>query len=399
MVPSTLGSTPGESRGEGSGSLRDRTTEEVFRHIRSGQGDITRTGLVELTGYPSSTIRHAVAKLLASGRVVESQAVKATGGGAGRPAASLAAVPGESATGGIAFGHSHVRVAVGDDLGNIVDEAVTRLDVDHDPTASMDIACSTLASLVERSGSGPLALVVAGVPGPVDAITGRVRSSTILPGWSPEQDPGDYMTERLGAPLVVENDANLGAWGELHRGAGRGYSDFLYVKVSQGVGAAIVMDGEVRRGASGLAGELGHISVPGRSDPCRCGGSGCVEAVMSERAVRSSIEVTHPHLDAEQVDLSTLNDPVAVRIFSECGLVLGRVLADAANILNPAAIVIGGTLSTVGPAFLDGIRSSLSAHAQPAIVEGLGVKRAANGTRAELVGAMTLAGLRVGLGA
>ena len=223
-------------------SPRDRTREDIYQLIR-GSTDLTRSALVELTGLSSSTVGHAVAKLLAEGRIAESDArAKGPGSGSGRPATILNAVASGSPTGAIDFGHSHIRVAVGDDLGNVIDEVVVRLNVDRMAREGMDLASDHLERLRTTHGVGQLASVVAGIPGPVDGVTGLVCSPTILSSWVGVA-PARELEARLGVPVRAENDALLGAFGELHSGAGQHHQDFLYVKASHGVGAGLVIGG------------------------------------------------------------------------------------------------------------------------------------------------------------
>lgn len=372
-------------------SPRDRTREDIYQLIR-GSTDLTRSALVELTGLSSSTVGHAVAKLLAEGRIAESDArAKGPGSGSGRPATILNAVASGSPTGAIDFGHSHIRVAVGDDLGNVIDEVVVRLNVDRMAREGMDLASDHLERLRTTHGVGRLASVVAGIPGPVDGVTGLVCSPTILSSWVGVA-PARELEARLGVPVRAENDALLGAFGELHSGAGQHHQDFLYVKASHGVGAGLVIGGRTYHGATGLAGEIGHTALAGRSELCRCGNRGCLEAVISVQAIQEQIAHTHPHLDSAQISLKALDDPITARILNEAGRTLGKVLADLCNLLNPTALIIGGELGASGQALVEGVRASVNRFAQPATAAAIEVLPAALGQRAELVGALQLAG-------
>src|SRR5665647_408316 len=132
-------------------SLRDRTREEVFALIRDSR-DLTRSSLVELTGLPSSTVSHAVTRLLAEGRVTESTAAaKGPGSGSGRPGLILNAIASATRTGAIDFGHRHLRVGLGDDMGNVVDEETVVLNVDRSPVKGLDEAVRLLRSLCDRN--------------------------------------------------------------------------------------------------------------------------------------------------------------------------------------------------------------------------------------------------------
>lgn len=372
-------------------TLRDRTRDEVFQLICDSR-DLTRSAVVELTGLPSSTVGHAVARLLAEGRIVETAApAKGPGSGSGRPGAILNAVASGTRTGAIDFGHRHFRVALGDDMGNVIDEATVPLNVDQAPARGLDEAARQLVELSHRHGVTTLAHVVAGVPGPIEEGTGLVCSTTTLSNWA-GMFPARELESRLHVPALVTNDASVGALGELSHGAGQGHRDFLYIKASHGIGAGLVVNGQLYQGGTGFAGEIGHIIISGRPELCRCGNRGCLEAVVSVPSVREQLSHTHPHLDPDNIDLATLDDPISARILNETGRTLGTVLAGLCDLINPTLLIIGGELGSSGKPLIDGVRASVNRFAQPSTSRAIEVAPAALGRRAELVGAVQLAG-------
>lgn len=373
-------------------SLRDRTRDEVFALIRDHR-DLTRSALVELTGLPSSTVGHAVARLLTEGRISESALVaKGRGSGSGRPGSILNAVPTGTRTGAIDFGHRHLTVGLGDDTGALVDQITIPVNVDLSPSRGLDESVRLLEELCARNSVTSLSCVAAGVPGPIEDATGLVCSTTTLSNWA-GMFPVQELERRLGVPAVVGNDASVGALGELHRGAGRGHRDFLYIKASHGIGAGLVVNGQLYQGGSGFAGEIGHIIIAGRPELCRCGNRGCLEAVISVPSVREQLSHTHPHLDPETIDLATLDDPISARILNEAGRSLGAVLAGLCDLFNPTALIIGGELGSSGKPLIDGVRASVNRFAQPATSGAVQVMPAGLGRRAEIVGAAQLAGI------
>jgi predicted NBD/HSP70 family sugar kinase len=370
-------------------NLRERTREDVYELIRSSAAS-TRAELIGRTGLPTTTVSHAIDRLLADGRIMRTEAQqKGPGSGSGRPGALYKAVATGRMTGAIDFGHGHILAAIANDIGDIVDEAEIRLDVDLDAVQAMDAATEQLKALQSRLRVAELAAVVAGIPGPVDRDSGLVCSPTILSGWV-GLEPARELRRRLHAPVHIGNDATLGAYGERVRGAGRAHRDFLYVKASHGVGAGLVLDGNPYVGATGLAGEIGHTPLSGRSELCRCGRRGCLEAVVSVQAVTEQILHTHPGMTLGDVLSSGMEDPVTGTILEEAGRTLGRVLADLCNLFNPSAIIVGGELGASGPSLLRGIHASIARHAQPATAAALVVLPAELGVRAELVGAVQL---------
>jgi predicted NBD/HSP70 family sugar kinase len=374
-------------------SRRDRASEEIYRLIRAATS-LSRADLTERTGLPASTISHALAELVTDGRIEKSlPQPKGPGSGSGRPGASYRARPTGRHLGAIDFGHAHIRMAIGDDLGEPVDEILVGLDVDLNAQEAMDLAGRHMRELQRAHGIEHLTSVVAGIPGPVDRETGLVCSATILSSWV-GLDPAQELSQRIGAPVHVENDAALGAYGELMRGSGEGFRDFLYVKAAHGIGAGLILNGAPYHGYSGVAGEIGHTTLAGRTDLCRCGNTGCLEAVVSIATVLEQIRHTHPGMNLDDVSLADLDDAVSLRILENAGRWLGIVLAVTVNLINPAAIIVGGDLGDAGESLLGAVRTAITQFSQPAAVAGLVIAPAALGTRAELVGALQLARLR-----
>lgn len=369
---------------------RGRAAEQVLALLNSSPS-LTRTDLAERSGLSASTVAQVVARLVDEGVVAESVQDKGPGTGSGRPARALSLVPRGTVVGAIDFGHRRVRVALADDAGQVLAEIKLHVDVDLQGVQALDLASRHLHDLVEQAGTGTPELVVAGIPGPVDAETGRVCSPTILSSWV-GLDPREELERRLGTKVHVENDAVLGAWGELHGQGTRAGSDFVYIKVSHGVGSALVFGGEIYRGARGLAGEIGHTRLSGHNELCRCGGRGCLETVVTLSAVMEELSFTHPQLSGQSIRVADLTDPTAHRILEEMGRTLGVVLAPMCNLLNPSAIVLGGELGSAGEPFTRGVRASVHRFALPGTVGAVELAVAAWGERAELMGAVAMAG-------
>jgi predicted NBD/HSP70 family sugar kinase len=296
---------------------------------------------------------------------------------------------------GIDFGHAHVGVAVADTAGEVLAESRLGADVDHHADEVLDMSARMTRDLLSQAGVplGQVVAVVAGIPGPVDPRTGALRPPAILAAWA-GRDAGQEMATRLGLPVEVANDADLGALGELRYGAGRGRRDFVYVKASHGVGAGLVLGGRIYRGAAGMAGEIGHTSLPDATEWCRCGNRGCLETVVSlgplgRRLTQIGIP---PATGGAGWPAGRLQEnALAVRVLTEAGRILGRALADLCNCLNPEAVILGGEIGTAGPPLVAGVRESIDRYAQPAAAEAVQVLAAGLGARSELMGAVALA--------
>jgi predicted NBD/HSP70 family sugar kinase len=233
---------------------------------------------------------------------------------------------------------------------------------------------------------------VIGVPGPIDLTSGALRSGTILPGWVGVQ-PAEEFSRRLGQRVVLENDANLGAIGEHTYGRGREVGDLLYVKVSTGIGAGMILDGRLYRGSRGTAGEIGHVQVSEDGALCRCGSRGCLETQSSAEAALALLRQTHgPAMTLDDaMAIVRFGDPGAVRLFTDMGTAIGRVVAAVAASLDPELVVVGGPLVDDPGPLLAGITAAVRRYTQPYVSSQLVVAGGELQQRAGLLGAVALA--------
>jgi predicted NBD/HSP70 family sugar kinase len=371
---------------------RVRSRQRLLAVIREHQG-ITRADLIAVTGLSRSAVAAGVQDLLA-GRLVTEEALPPRGKGAGRGRPSALLVPSHSAgvVAGVDFGHAHLAAAIADTDGTVLAERRTAVAVDSHPTEALDTASRLVTRLLGDCGRplDDVRTVAAGIPVPLDVRTNRPRS--VLAKWN-DVDVAAELEERIGRRVIVANDAEFGAQGELRFGAARGLRDFVYVKVSEGVGASLVLNGAVHRGVAGLAGEIGHFRLTERGGMlCRCGNKGCLETVLSTNVIEQRFrdiitESTDPVFPLR--DLS--GDVVITTYVSEASRTLGRVLADLCNWLNPQGIVIGGVLGTAGEPVVTGVRNAFARFASPMLRTGLEIRAAELGLRSELMGAVAAA--------
>jgi len=295
---------------------------------------------------------------------------------------------------GIAFDRGGVRVAVADLSLAVLAEDSLRLDL---PTAPLEEALAAAEDAAERairaSGIRRDLLIGAGVslPVPLDLTADRIAVPKIMPPWAGLR-PRRAFEELTGLPTHVDNDANAAALAELRWGAGRGLSDFIYVKLSPGVGAAIVSGGRLYRGATGFAGELGHIRAGEDGPVCQCGNRGCIGPSLR---MSDLVELLRPSYGRSltpqrMLELAAEGDTAAVRVVREASRVLGRALANLCNVLNPEGILIGGALSAAGEAVIAGVREAIDSYALRPIAETVDVRLAELADGGELLGALTL---------
>lgn len=389
--------TPAPKAPAGAAGLwRDRLRGNTFRVARALReaGPSTRAELLARTGLSRPTVSAALTELIDDGLAAERPRSSAQTTG-GRRAAVVGLTRRAGLAVGVDIGRRHVRVAVADLGQEILGERSERLDRDADehPVQTLDLTASMVDAALAGIGAerGDIVGVGLGIPVPLTR-TGVLGSPTLLPAWA-DLSPAEELSARLGVPVHADNDANLGALGEQRWGAGRGTAVFVYVKLATGVGAGLVFDGELFRGITGTAGELGHITLDAHGPVCRCGNRGCLELYVGGRALLDHARHTHPSLTAlsELTSLAAEGDPRLRRILNDAGGHVGIALGGLVNLVNPELIAVGGELGAAAELFLEPMRAGLSSTAMPAAAEAVHIAPAALGDRATALGGIALA--------
>lgn len=362
----------------------------LFQLLRDGLPR-TRADLALLTGQARSTVAARVDLLLASGLVAPAGEASSTGG---RPPATFAFSPSTRILLAVDLGATHARLAVTDLASTVLAEHHEALAIADGPDAVLDRVAAIGTKLVEQAGRtmGELAAVGVGLPGPVEHSTGRPTNPPIMPGWDDADVPG-MLRHLLGAPVLVDNDVNIMALGE-HWAEFPDVDHLLFVKVATGIGAGVISDGQIRRGAQGAAGDLGHIAVPGgKALLCRCGNTGCLEALASGRAVAVALseEGIPATSSADVVALVRSGNVAASHAVREAGRTIGGVLAACVSMLNPSVIVIGGNLAEAGESLLAGIREVVYRRSLPLATQHLRIVASRTTGRAGILGASAMA--------
>ncbi len=370
-------------------------------------GELRRSQLARLSGLPRSTITDAVTRLQRSGIVVERPIPAAAGTRTGRPPKLLALAAPSGFVGAITLTHGtleagvlgfdgtvHGRRAadahVHDLADGIVEPGLALLD-----QALREISCTRDVLTCAVVGV-PLPVVPGrglGGPAPSEAGPERLRLRfRPVPTWI-HTDPSIDLSQRLGVPAWLENDANLGALGEAEYGAAAGLTSFIYIKIVQGIGAGLILDGRLHRGTNGLAGELAHIHIEDDGAVCGCGGRGCLATRASTLQLVDLIRAVHPGAAtmADVLSLAADGDAGVLRLLSDLGRTIGRSLADFCVYVAPDGIVLDGLLHNAGAPVIDGIREMLNRYAPPAVGAQLRVVVGTLGNQAELQGAAALA--------
>nr|WP_042436493.1 ROK family transcriptional regulator [Streptacidiphilus albus] len=368
-------------------SLHRANLERVLRAVRMA-GSLTQAEIARSTGLSAATVSNIVRELKEAGTVV----VTPTSSG-GRRARSVSLSADAGIVVGVDFGHSHLRVAVGNLAHRVLAEESEPIDTDASADEGFGRAEALVTRLLEQTGfrTEKVIGVGLGVPGPIDGETGALGSTAILPGWTGIA-PGQELSARLGMQVYVDNDANLGALGELVWGAGRGLSDLAYIKVASGVGAGLVISGQIYRGPGGTAGEIGHITLDESGPVCRCGNRGCLETFVAARHILNLLSSSHgADLTVPKVvQLAQRGDLGCRRVLADAGRQIGTGVANLCNLLNPRRVILGGDLAEAGDLVLDPIRESVARYAIPSAARQLSVVPGTLGGRAEVLGALAL---------
>lgn len=372
------------------GNMRELNRAKVVAALRH-LGAASRADLAQTTGLSRGTVASIVADLERDGflRSVDGDEVSSVG--PGRPPTLLALTPPSGVAVAVDIGRSHVHVAVGDATGAVNEERVQDIAADRSPEDLLALAATLVAEVAlaqELDDTNTVGATV-GLPAPIDlaghSLTRRFAGVDIAAATG---------LERLTSQVHVLNDADLCALGEAAFGAGRGLDDFIFVKMSHGLGAGLVLGGRLYRGAAGLAGNLGHVRVREDGDVCICGNRGCLETLVSAPRLVAALQSAHPHRELDVADLLRLVDEgdLGARVLvNDAGAAVGRTLAEIVNVLNPAAIIVGGSLGAVGEPLLQGIQSSIARYSQAIAVATMRVVPAECGPRAAVLGGLAVA--------
>lgn len=374
----------------------------VLDLVRSGAAR-TRPELTRLSGLGRNVITQRVGQLTEAGLFAAGSLAPSTGGRAPRELRLRA----EAGVVLVAhLGATSVSVAMTDLAGQVLHRHVENGDIAAGPQSVL-ARVETLFDRLLESDCRPARAAVYGIglglPGPVEFATGRPVSPPIMPGWD-RYPVREHLAKRYLAPVWVDNDVNLLALGEQRRGSARGLSNVIYVKVGTGIGAGLVSNGLLHRGAQGCAGDIGHVAVPAATNViCRCGNVGCLEALAGGAALaRDGVAAAHesrsPALagllaagksigGADVVRAAQQGDGFALGLVARAGRLVGETLATLVNFFDPALIILGGEVVEAGDHLLASIRETIYQRSLPLATRDLQITRSTLGREAGLVGA------------
>ncbi|WP_262698154.1 MULTISPECIES: ROK family protein [Streptomyces] len=306
---------------------------------------------------------------------------------------------------GVDIGATSVDVAVTNAELDVLGHLNHPMDVREGPVAVFEQVLSMAGKLKAAGLAEEFDGAGIGVPGPVRFPEGVPVSPPIMPGWDgfPVRE---VLSQELGCPVMVDNDVNLMAMGEQHAGVARSVSDFLFVKIGTGIGCGVVVGGEVHRGVTGSAGDIGHIQAVPDGRPCACGNRGCLEAHFSGAALaRDALEAVERGRSAELASRLETNgtltgadvaaaaaagDATALGLIREGGTRTGQVLAGLVSFFNPGLVVIGGEVTGLGHTLLAAIRTQVYRQSPPLATGNLPIVLGELGPTAGVIGAVRL---------
>jgi len=373
----------------------------VLDAIRHSNG-LSRSDVAHRTGLGRAVVAQRVGELVERGLVTDEAPGPSRGG---RPARQLVL---NAAAGRLLvadLGATSADIALTDLGGTVLAHRAEPCDIGEGPDAILGLVEAHFDELLQGD-PGPLWGIGIGVPGPVEFRTARPVSPPIMPGWDGYAIRERFAT-RYGAPVWVDNDVNVMALGEWRSGIAAGHANVIFVKIGTGIGAGLISDGQLHRGAQGAAGDVGHIQV--LDDPavvCRCGNIGCLEAAAGGGALgRIATEMAarggHPWLARvleragavtarDVADAARRGEPGSVELLQRSGRLVGSMLAGLVNFFNPSLIVIGGGVADAGDLLLAAIRETVYRRSLPLATRELVIQRSSLGSFAGVTGAAAM---------
>jgi len=348
---------------ESSSSQRRANRARVVRALRE-RGALSRAALAEI-GLSRSTVTSVVEELMATDTVVEVVAAK-DGRKTGRPPTLVGLNGSLGLVAGVEIANGVVRAGICNTANELLLHDSVPMDDGSPPEATLKTAGTLIDHMLGRLGMSRSQVIGAGVamPGPIQRRTGVNGRATTLKPWV-NVNPHSTAEQILQLPLLVDNDANLGALAEITYGAARGLRDVAYVYTASGIGAGLVLNGALYTGANGTAGELGHTTIDENGVVCECGGRGCLNTLANADAITENLWRRHRDRMsiADVITLAQVGDAGCRRVLADAGRHIGLAIANMYNLLDPELIVIGGNLAPAGEILLEPMRESMARRA------------------------------------
>jgi glucokinase-like ROK family protein len=361
-------------------AMREYNRLLVLNCVRTS-GPIARVVIARQTGLSRTTISTIMEELLKDSLVREGETSSSTSAG-GRPATLVHFNDAAGYVIGVDMGRSHLTLLLTDLSARVVARRSGPFSIDQGPDYCLPRIGTELHEFLEEQGVAwsQIVGIGMGIPGPLDGRLHKLISPPRMPGWN-NVEVLRIVRQQFSVPVYIENDANMGAIGESRYGAGRGMADLAYVKIGTGIGAGLVIGGQLYRGSRGSAGEIGHVSIDEQGPVCDCGNRGCLETVASADAVVADARTTLslrrslgldsvvpgalsklPNPDiADVVEAARHGDPASRAAIAYAGERIGIALASLVNLINPSLILVDGAVARAGEMLLEPIHRAVAA--------------------------------------
>jgi glucokinase-like ROK family protein len=353
--------------------IKSLNKHAVLDLIRFTPGGISRAELAQRMDLSRAAMT-AIVNDLIDGKVVRE--TESRGGHSGRPPIILEINATRGRVIGIDMGASHLSIILTDFSAQVIDEVAIPFRVADGPEPCVSQVNTLMEDLLKENQLTikDISALGIGVPGPIASDTGTVYAPPIMPGWDGYPIQAS-LEEKWGFPVSLNNDAELGALGEWAYGVGRGENYLAYIKVGTGIGSGLLLNGQIYRGATGSAGEIGHLTIEENGPLCDCGNSGCLEALAGGKAIarqgqeairkgqRTLLSSMGPIESLTARDVASAarrGDLVSQKIIANAGRYLGIAIAGLVNLFNPRTVVVGGGVAQIGDLLLQPIRDTVS---------------------------------------
>lgn len=367
--------------------LRAAHTESLLAELLRA-GGLTRSELVRRTGLSRSTISAILGELLRSGAVVEQPDRGEPGRGRGRPTRLVTLNPSAGHLVGVDIAQTSIHIA----LVNLAHEVVVVRGERIAERAHWRQRVRKSIGMIE-SASKEYGVQLDTLQGVGLGLFGVIEDPQLPGALSPSAEHiADELSDHFGVPVAADNTSRLAALAESTWGAGAGAGDVVYLRWSEGVGGGVVVGGQLVRGAHGLAGQLGHVSIDPDGPPCSCGGRGCLNPRIRLRALVQAARRRGSRVRDfdDLVERAREGDRDVLAVLRDAADDLGFALASIAVHVDPARIVIGGEVAELGDLVLDRVREVVRGLAFPSAHRPMQIVPAALGIRAAALGAVAL---------
>lgn len=336
---------------------RARLIESLKRH-----GRLTQVELAGSTGLSPATVSNIVKELTASGLLHTSFTSRS-----GRRATLVSLARQLGLVAGVHFSSRQLRIAIADATRTIVTQTSLPLPLDHRHDAELDRLSILLGDVMESLGGSVSDLLAVGLalPAPIDPRTGMVSTPGLLRGWE-GVDVAASLTSRIGRPVYVDSEANLGGLAEAREGNARAAASSVFIRVGHSISAGLIVGGDLFHGVNGKAGQIGHVTLDENGPICRCSNRGCLETFAGGPALLSLFPPSEGMQRlGDLLQAAEAGDGSSRRVIADAGRHIGVAAASLCNLFDPELIVVGGELGLAGEILMAPMRHALERSALP----------------------------------